>query len=71
MAAKLEGGCVVTGFREGEPRRDGPLTVWDHFRGDRVSLRVLDLDGAASLRNETDEEAVSYTHLTLPTICSV
>ena len=58
MAAKLEGGCVVTGFREGEPRRDGALTVWDHFRGDRVSLRVLDLDGAASLRNEADEEVL-------------
>ena len=58
MPARLEGGCVVTGFREGEPRRDGALTLWEHFRGDRVSLRVIDLDGAATLRNEDDEEVL-------------
>jgi mannose-6-phosphate isomerase-like protein (cupin superfamily) len=58
MVAMLDGGCVVTGLHEGEPLRDGALTIWNHFRGDAVSLRVMKLDGVATLRNETCEEVL-------------
>jgi mannose-6-phosphate isomerase-like protein (cupin superfamily) len=55
---QLEGGVQVTGLKDGEPRREGALRVWDHFRGDKVSLRVMELDGAATLRNESEEEVL-------------
>ena len=58
MVAKLDGGCVVTTLREGEPLRDGALTIWNHFRGEAVSLRVIELDGSATLRNESAEEVL-------------
>ena len=54
----LDGGVRVTGLREGEPVRDGALRIWNHFRGESVSLRVLELDGHASLRNESAEEVL-------------
>src|SRR5688572_29143905 len=54
----LEGGTRVTRLKEGDPVRDGALRIWNHFRGDAVSLRVLELNGQASLRNESAEEAL-------------
>jgi len=58
---QLEGGVQVTGLKDGEPRREGALRVWDHFRGDKVSLRVLELesDGRVELYN-ADQEEVLY-----------
>jgi mannose-6-phosphate isomerase-like protein (cupin superfamily) len=58
MVAKLDGGCRVAGLKEGEPVRDGALAIWNHFRGDAVSLRVIELDGDASLRNDAAEEVL-------------
>jgi len=54
----LDGGVRVVGLKEGEPVRDGALCVWNHFRGDAVSLRVLELDGRATLRSEREEEVL-------------
>src|SRR5437764_677783 len=50
MVAKLEGGCIVTTLREGEPRREGALTIWNHFKGDAISLRVIEIDGGPIAR---------------------
>ncbi|HVR39410.1 MAG TPA: cupin domain-containing protein [Thermoanaerobaculia bacterium] len=47
----------VTRLKDGEPVHDGALTIWNHFAG-TLSLRVLELDGAASLRNESAEEVL-------------
>jgi len=58
MVAKLDGGCLVTELHEGSPLRDGALTIWNHFRGNAVSLRVLQLSGDATLRNESAEEVL-------------
>jgi len=58
MVAKLDGGCLVTELHEGSPLRDGALTIWNHFPGNAVSLRVLQLSGNATLRNETAEEVL-------------
>jgi len=58
MVAKLEGGCRVAAMKEGEPVRDGALTIWSHFRGEAISLRVLELDGIATLSNESAEEVL-------------
>src|SRR6266849_1427431 len=58
MVAKLDGGCLVTGLREGEARRDGATRTWNHFRGEGVSLRVIDIDGSTSLFNESAEEVL-------------
>ncbi len=49
--------AIVRGLREGEPVRDGALTIWNHF-AQTISLRVLELDGSATLRNETAEEVL-------------
>lgn len=53
----LEGGCRVVGLKEGEPVREGALRIWRHFDG-ALSLRVLELDGDATLRNVTDDETL-------------
>ncbi len=58
MALELEGGCLVTGLKEGNPVRKGDLLIWNHFQGHAVSLRVLQLDGRATLRNENKEEVL-------------
>ena len=58
MAVILEGGTRVASLKEGEPLRQGDLRIWNHFRGDAVSLSVLELDGQASLRNESAEEVL-------------
>lgn len=57
----LDGGVRVTSLREGEPVLEGPMRIWNHFQGDKVSLRVLELDsdGRTEIRNE-DEEEVLY-----------
>jgi mannose-6-phosphate isomerase-like protein (cupin superfamily) len=54
---ELEGGCRVTGLKEGEPRREGDLLIWDHFTS-TLSLRVLELHGSATLRNEDRDEVL-------------
>src|ERR1051325_2059369 len=57
----LDGGVQVTGLRDGEPVLDGPMRIWNHFQGDKVSLRVLELDsGARTEISNEDEEEVLY-----------
>ena len=57
----LDGGVRVTSLREGEPVLEGPMRIWNHFQGDHVSLRVLELDsdGRTELYN-ADQEEVLY-----------
>ena len=57
----LDGGVQVTGLKDGEPVREGDLRIWNHFQGDKVSLRVLELEsaGRAELYN-ADQEEVLY-----------
>jgi mannose-6-phosphate isomerase-like protein (cupin superfamily) len=57
MAVTLEGGCRVTGLKEGTPTREGALRVWRHFDA-ALSLRVLELDGEATLRNDAHDETL-------------
>jgi mannose-6-phosphate isomerase-like protein (cupin superfamily) len=44
----LKGGCLVTGLKDGQPLREGPLTIWKHIGSEvgakAISLRVLQLD---------------------------
>ena len=54
----LDGGCRVADLKEGEPVRDGALRIWNHFRGDAISLRVIEIDGDATLRNDAAEEVL-------------
>jgi mannose-6-phosphate isomerase-like protein (cupin superfamily) len=58
----LDGGVRVTSLREGQPVLEGPMRVWNHFQGDKVSLRVLELDsdGRTSIRNENEEEVLYH-----------
>lgn len=56
MPLHLEGGVLVAGLHEGEPRRDGDLRIWDHFRGLNVSLRAI--EGRGTLRNEEVDEVL-------------
>lgn len=62
MASVLDGGCRVVGLKEGEPARDGALRIWKHFGSDTgaeaISLRVLELEGSATLRNEASDEVL-------------
>ncbi len=55
MAVELEGGCRVVGLREGTPRSDGDLLIWDHFQG-ALSLRVLELHGKATFHSDSHDE---------------
>ena len=57
MLVELEGGCRVTGLKDGEPVRDGDLLIWSHFTS-MLSLRVLELRGSATLRNEDRDEVL-------------
>jgi mannose-6-phosphate isomerase-like protein (cupin superfamily) len=57
MAILLDGGCRVVGLKEGEPVREGGVHIWNHFSA-ALSLRVLEVDAAASLRNETADEVL-------------
>ncbi len=62
MAILLEGGCRVTELEEGKPVRHGALRIRKHFGRDggarAISLRVLELKGWASLRNEASDEVL-------------
>jgi mannose-6-phosphate isomerase-like protein (cupin superfamily) len=57
----LAGGVQVTGLKDGEPVQEGALRIWNHFQGDKVSLRVLEMEsgGRAELYN-ADQEEVLY-----------
>ena len=64
MLAILDGGCRVTGLKEGEPALDGPLRIWKHFGRDAgaraISLRVLELPAGerTTLRNESSDKVL-------------
>ncbi len=64
MVAILDGGCRVTGLKEGEPSRDGALRIWKHFGREAgakaISLRVLELPAgeSATFRNEASDEVL-------------
>jgi mannose-6-phosphate isomerase-like protein (cupin superfamily) len=64
MLAILDGGCRVTGLKDGEPVVDGALRIWKHFGtqagATAISLRVLELSAGerATLRNETSDEVL-------------
>jgi mannose-6-phosphate isomerase-like protein (cupin superfamily) len=58
MVLTLEGGCLVAGLKEGEPTRDGNLRVWQHFEGEKISLRVIEVNGEAVLRNDDRDEVL-------------
>ena len=64
MLANLEGGCRVTGLKDGEPVVEGALRTWKHFGthagAKAISLRVLELPAGerATLRNETADEVL-------------
>lgn len=57
MAVELEGGCRVVGLKEGAPRLEGDLWIWDHFQS-ALSLRVLELHGRARFHSETHDEVL-------------
>src|SRR5262249_48136980 len=57
MLVELEGGCRVTGLKDGAPIHDGDLLIWQHFSS-ALSLRVLELHGQATLRNEAHDEVL-------------
>src|SRR3954465_1783948 len=64
MLAILDGGCRVTGLKDGGPELEGALRIWRHFgtaSGARaISLRVLELPAGerATLRNEAADEVL-------------
>src|SRR5690349_9787317 len=57
MPVELEGGCKVVTLKEGTPRREGDLLIWDHFKG-ALSLRVLELHGRATLHDDSHDEVL-------------
>ena len=57
MLVELEGGTRVAGLKDGTPAREGDLLVWSHFES-TLSLRVLELHGSATLRNEDRDEVL-------------
>src|SRR5712692_5432749 len=52
MAILLEGGCRVSGLREGSPEENGTVRAWSHagraLGATAISLRVLDFAPGAS-----------------------
>src|SRR4051794_14589238 len=64
MLAILDGGCRVTGLKDGEPAVEGALRIWKHFGthagATAISLRVLELPAGerATLRNEASDEVL-------------
>jgi mannose-6-phosphate isomerase-like protein (cupin superfamily) len=64
MLAILDGGCRVTGLKDGEPAVEGALRIWKHFGtaagATAISLRVLELPTGerATLRNESADEVL-------------
>lgn len=57
MLVELEGGCRVVGLKDGSPTRDGDLLIWQHFSS-KLSLRVLELHGKTTLRNDAHDEVL-------------
>lgn len=57
MGVELEGGCRVVQFKEGTPRRESDLRIWQHFDA-ALSLRILELDGSATLTNAEHDEVL-------------
>jgi mannose-6-phosphate isomerase-like protein (cupin superfamily) len=57
MAVVLEGDCRVVGLKEGEPSVEGSLRIWRHFEA-ALSLRVIELDGEATLTNAEHDETL-------------
>jgi len=53
----LEGGCRVADLKEGPPHTAGALRIWPHFES-ALSLRVLELDGETTLRNDRHDETL-------------
>lgn len=53
MVITLDGGCRVTGLRDGEPQLDAGLRIWNHFRGVNIALRVI--EGKGVIRSESEE----------------
>ena len=58
MIARLNGGVQVAELKEGTSCQEGDLQIWDRFKGDAVSMRVLQLDGRATLRNDRGDEVL-------------
>jgi mannose-6-phosphate isomerase-like protein (cupin superfamily) len=58
MVARLNGGVQVAELKEGTSRQEGDLRIWDRFKGDAVAMRVLQLDGRATLRNGRGDEVL-------------
>src|SRR3954465_3279096 len=54
---ELEGGCRVTGMRDGEPEIAGNRRIWRHFES-RLSLRVIELRGEATFSNPAHDEVL-------------
>src|SRR5678816_1716015 len=57
----LEGGCRVSGWKEGEPLKHGSLRLWRHAMGaEAISLRVLEFGAGLSpgLRNRGCDEVL-------------
>ena len=64
MAVLLEGGCRVSGMREGAPRVNGSVSIWNQIGKDTgakaVSLSVVEFGPGLSpvLRNEESDEVL-------------
>jgi mannose-6-phosphate isomerase-like protein (cupin superfamily) len=63
MPVLLEGGCRVSGWKEGEPLTRGSLRIWRHADeggGEAISLRVLEFGAGLSpgLRNAGCDEVL-------------
>lgn len=57
MITELEGGCRVTGMREGKPEDTGSLRIWRHFES-RLSMRVVEVRGQATFTNASHDEVL-------------
>lgn len=68
MAVLLEGGCRVTGFKDGEPVINGTLSVWPQIGRANgavgISLRTMDFAQGLSpfLKNQDCDEIVYVLH---------
>ena len=64
MAVELEGGCRVTGIRDGEPAINGTLSVWPQIGrasgASAISLRTMEFAPGLSpgLRNQESDEII-------------
>src|SRR6185436_6759504 len=64
MAVELEGGCRVTGGRDGEPSINGTLSVWPQIGraggASAISLRTMEFAPGLSpgLRNQECDEVI-------------